>query len=42
MSSVAAGVWVVLLNWNGGRETIACLESLLAGDAPPQRCALAA
>lgn len=37
MSSVAAGVWVVLLNWNGGRETIACLESLLAGDAPPQR-----
>ncbi|WP_167772552.1 glycosyltransferase family 2 protein [Ramlibacter henchirensis] len=28
---------VVIVNWNGWRDTIACLESLLALDGPPMR-----
>lgn len=31
------GVYVVVLNWNGWRETLACLESLLASDYPNLR-----
>ena len=32
-----AGVYVVLLNWNGWRDTIACLESLFASRHPRLR-----
>ncbi|MCU6498876.1 glycosyltransferase family 2 protein [Rugamonas sp. A1-17] len=38
MSAVAAGaqpkVWIVLVNWNGWRDTVECLESVLRQDYP--------
>lgn len=37
MVSPTAGATVVLLNWNGWRDTIPCLESLLASNPRPQR-----